>query len=207
MRTRNGWRQLVLVAIWLMPGVHSTGQIAPQPGEAAAASLLTGRTPHDVGVGLVTNLATGYPGYTSSIPKSAATVAQLLRASGWSTAMFGKARRHEGRFAMDPPSIPAWEEVPIAPIGPPLVWGGAALWLWAREEARTAAPSPRLRTARCAVWNMIDSLKDAKGRNQSSGSPGRARRVNVTGCTSRSVLRMLVPAHARATQGSGMLGA
>lgn len=64
---------------------HTTAICSP-----TRASLLTGRTPHDVGVGLVTNLATGYPGYTSAIPKSAATVAQLLRAAGWSTAMFGK---------------------------------------------------------------------------------------------------------------------
>jgi arylsulfatase len=54
------------------------------------AALLTGRTPQNVGVGNTTNLATGYPGYTSVIPKSAATVAQILQAAGYATAMFGK---------------------------------------------------------------------------------------------------------------------
>lgn len=54
------------------------------------ASLLTGRDPQAVGVGYVTNWATGYPGYNSVIPKSAVTVAQILKMNGYNTAMFGK---------------------------------------------------------------------------------------------------------------------
>lgn len=54
------------------------------------ASLLTGREPHNVNMGNVTNLPTGYDGYTTVIPKSAATVAQLLKGGGYNTAMFGK---------------------------------------------------------------------------------------------------------------------
>ena len=54
------------------------------------ASLLTGRNHHAVGYGDVANLATGYPGYNGYIPKSAATIAEVLRDNGYSTAMFGK---------------------------------------------------------------------------------------------------------------------
>jgi len=54
------------------------------------ASLLTGREPHNVNMGNVTNLPTGYDGYTTVIPKSAATVARLLKDGGYNTAMFGK---------------------------------------------------------------------------------------------------------------------
>ncbi|MFP5454261.1 MAG: arylsulfatase, partial [Alphaproteobacteria bacterium] len=54
------------------------------------ASLLTGREPHNVNMGNVTNLPTGYDGYTTVIPKSAATVAKLLKDGGYNTAMFGK---------------------------------------------------------------------------------------------------------------------
>jgi arylsulfatase len=61
------------------------------------AALLTGRTPQNVGIGNTTNLATGYPGYTSVIPKSAATVAQLLQAAGYATAMFGKGHITNGK--------------------------------------------------------------------------------------------------------------
>jgi arylsulfatase len=54
------------------------------------AALLTGRNPHRVGMGNVNNLATGYEGYTSVIPKSAGMVAETLRSSGYATAAFGK---------------------------------------------------------------------------------------------------------------------
>jgi arylsulfatase A-like enzyme len=64
---------------------HTTSICSP-----TRASLLTGRNPHNVGVGNVTNLPSGYPGYTSVIPPSAATVAEILRINGYATAMFGK---------------------------------------------------------------------------------------------------------------------
>ena len=54
------------------------------------AALLTGRNPHNVGMGNVTNIPTGYEGYTSVIPKSGGTVARILRDNGYNTAMFGK---------------------------------------------------------------------------------------------------------------------
>ena len=54
------------------------------------AALLTGRNNHAVGVGVITNLATDFPGYTGSIPKSAALVSEVLRANGYATAAFGK---------------------------------------------------------------------------------------------------------------------
>ncbi len=69
------------------------------------AALLTGRNPHAVGMGGVTNNSTSYPGYTSIIPESAATVADLLRAGGYSTAMFGKAH-----------ITPDWEQSPAGPF-------------------------------------------------------------------------------------------
>jgi arylsulfatase A-like enzyme len=54
------------------------------------AALLTGRNHHAVGVGVITNLATDFPGYTGSIPKSAALVSEVLRDNGYATAAFGK---------------------------------------------------------------------------------------------------------------------
>lgn len=57
---------------------------------ATRAALLTGRNHHSVGVGNLVEFATPHPGYTGVIPKSAATVARLLRDNDYDTAMFGK---------------------------------------------------------------------------------------------------------------------
>ncbi|WP_231639095.1 arylsulfatase [Sphingomonas profundi] len=69
------------------------------------AALLTGRNPQNVGMGNVTNLPTGYEGYTSVIPKSAATVAEILRQNGYGTAMFGKSHL-----------TPEWEQSQAGPF-------------------------------------------------------------------------------------------
>ena len=63
------------------------------------AALLTGRNEHMVGMGVVPLAATGYPGYTGSIPKSAGTIAQVLQQNGYSTYALGKWHL-----------IPEWEE-------------------------------------------------------------------------------------------------
>lgn len=64
---------------------HTTGICSP-----TRAALLTGRNHHAVGVGMLADLASPYPGYTSRIPHSAATIARILRDNGYNTAMFGK---------------------------------------------------------------------------------------------------------------------
>lgn len=64
---------------------HTTALCSP-----TRASLLTGRYPHNVGMGLTTNWPTGYDGYNTAIPKSAATIAEILKKNGYNTAMFGK---------------------------------------------------------------------------------------------------------------------
>jgi arylsulfatase len=50
-------------------------------------------------------MATGFPGYNSVIPRSAATIAQILGGNGYSTAMFGK---HH--------NTPMWESSPAGPF-------------------------------------------------------------------------------------------
>ena len=69
------------------------------------ASLLTGRNSHAVSTGTVLDMTTGFPGYWSMIPKSAATVAEILRLSGYNTAFFGK---HH--------NVPAWQKSAAGPF-------------------------------------------------------------------------------------------
>ena len=54
------------------------------------ASLLTGRNHHAVGMGTITNWSTESPGYTASIPTSAAMVSEVVRRNGYATASIGK---------------------------------------------------------------------------------------------------------------------
>ncbi|GAA4807966.1 arylsulfatase [Nocardioides caeni] len=64
---------------------HVTALCSP-----SRAALLTGRNHHAVGMGMLTDLPTGFPGYSARIPRSAATVARVLRDEGWSTMCVGK---------------------------------------------------------------------------------------------------------------------
>jgi arylsulfatase len=54
------------------------------------AALLSGRNDHQVGFGTIAEAASGYPGYNSVWPKSAASIAEVLKDNGYSTAAFGK---------------------------------------------------------------------------------------------------------------------
>jgi arylsulfatase A-like enzyme len=64
---------------------HTTALCSP-----TRACLLTGRNHHSVGTGIITNLATGYPGYNGRMPQEAATIAQVLRQNGYNTFATGK---------------------------------------------------------------------------------------------------------------------
>ncbi|MDM0113690.1 arylsulfatase [Variovorax sp. J22R133] len=57
---------------------------------ATRASLLTGRNHHRVESGTITEFASDFDGYTGEIPKSAATIPEVLKHYGYSTAAFGK---------------------------------------------------------------------------------------------------------------------
>ena len=54
------------------------------------AALMTGCNPHQVGVGFVTHIDPGFPGYASEISESQPTMAEVMRHNGYSTMMLGK---------------------------------------------------------------------------------------------------------------------
>lgn len=79
---------------------HTTALCSP-----TRAATLTGRQHHRVHMGGITEVANSFPGYDSAIPPEAATVAQVLRLSGYSTSCFGKWHL-----------TPSWEQGPAGPF-------------------------------------------------------------------------------------------
>ena len=79
---------------------HTTALCSP-----TRAALLTGRNHHSVGFGAIAEIAIGYPGYNSVIPRSKATIGRILQGNGYNTSWFGK--NH---------ITPAWEWSPAGPF-------------------------------------------------------------------------------------------
>jgi arylsulfatase len=79
---------------------HTTALCSP-----TRQALLTGRNHHSVGMGGITEIASGSPGYNSILPKTAAPLAKTLKLNGYATAQFGKC--HE---------VPVWETSPAGPF-------------------------------------------------------------------------------------------
>jgi arylsulfatase A-like enzyme len=64
---------------------HTTALCSP-----TRAALITGRNHHSNASGVITEMATGYPGYNSLIPKSSGSVGEGLRENGYNTSWYGK---------------------------------------------------------------------------------------------------------------------
>ncbi len=79
---------------------HTTALCSP-----TRAALMTGRNHHTVHMGRIPEGANVFPGYDSIIPNEAGTVAQILRAHGYSTSAFGKWHL-----------TPSWEQTPTGPF-------------------------------------------------------------------------------------------
>jgi arylsulfatase len=79
---------------------HTTALCSP-----TRQALLTGRNHHSVGMGNITEIASGAPGYSSVLPNSMAPLARTLVYNGYSTAQFGKC--HE---------VPVWQTSPAGPF-------------------------------------------------------------------------------------------
>ena len=65
--------------------IHSTALCSP-----TRAALITGRNHHSAGFGVISEQATGFPGYNSIIGKDKATIGRILLENGYATSWFGK---------------------------------------------------------------------------------------------------------------------
>jgi arylsulfatase len=64
---------------------HTTALCSP-----TRAALKSGRNHHQVNMGFITEMATGFPGGTGQVPSNTAPLAETLRLNGYATAAFGK---------------------------------------------------------------------------------------------------------------------
>ena len=64
---------------------HTTALCSP-----TRAALLTGHNHHSAATGVIMEMGTGFPGYTGIMPRSTATIAEILKENGYSTAWIGK---------------------------------------------------------------------------------------------------------------------
>jgi len=88
---------------------HTTALCSP-----TRQALLTGRNHHSAGMGGITEIATGAPGYNSVLPNTMSPLARTLKLNGYSTAQFGKC--HE---------VPVWQTSAVGPFDAwPSVGGG-----------------------------------------------------------------------------------
>src|SRR5271170_3125665 len=79
---------------------HTTALCSP-----TRQALLTGRNHHSTGMGCITEIATGAPGYNSVLPNTISPLARTLKLNGYCTAQFGKC--HE---------VPVWQTSPVGPF-------------------------------------------------------------------------------------------
>jgi arylsulfatase A-like enzyme len=64
---------------------HTTAICSP-----TRACLLTGRNHHSNGVGIIQEMATGYPGYNGMVPRENGFLSEMLLAQGYATFAIGK---------------------------------------------------------------------------------------------------------------------
>ena len=68
----------------------TTACAPPRCARPRAAALITGRNHHSVGFGVISEQATGFPGYNSVIGVDNATIGRILLDNGYNTSWFGK---------------------------------------------------------------------------------------------------------------------
>ena len=79
---------------------HTTALCSP-----TRAALITGRNHHTNASGVITEFATGYPGYNSLVPKSSGSVGEVLKENGFNTSWFGKMH-----------NVPDWMSSQVGPF-------------------------------------------------------------------------------------------
>jgi hypothetical protein len=129
---------------------HTTALCSP-----TRAALLTGRNHHAVHMGGITEIANSFPGYDSAIPPESATVAQVLRMSGYSTACFGKWHL-----------TPSWEQSPAGPFDR---WPtGLGFDRFRQHQSHRMSATPIITSLKISLIKQSLGCNDKKPRHQTN---------------------------------------
>jgi arylsulfatase A-like enzyme len=147
-------------------------------------SLLTGYNIHQIGTGIISEFATGYPGYNSQIDYSTPSIAKILTDNGYATAAFGKWH-----------NTPMEEASPAGPFEswPTGIWGFEYFWgFWAARPTSsipycTKTPPPlKPRKPMPTDRNSI-SPRVWRTRPSSGWTTGKACGMRLSLCTTHRV--------------------
>ncbi len=132
---------------------HSTALCSP-----TRAALITGRNHHSVGFGVISEQATGFPGYNSIISPSKATVARILRDNGYRTSWFGK--NHNVPSFMSSPAGP-FDQWPVG-LGFDYFYGfiGGDASQWQPNLFRNTTQIYPFEGAAPGTWNLTTAMAD-----------------------------------------------
>jgi arylsulfatase A-like enzyme len=133
--------------------VFSTALCSP-----TRAALITGRNHHSAGFGVISEQATGFPGYNSIIPKDKAAIGRILLDNGYATSWFGKDH-----------NIPAFEASQAGPfdqwptgMGFEYFYGfvGGDANQWQPNLFRNTTQIYPFRGAKPGTWNLVTAMAD-----------------------------------------------
>ena len=121
------------------------------------AALITGRNHHSVGFGVVSEQATGFPGYDSFIGKDSATIGRILQSHGYATSWFGKDH-----------NTPAFQASQVGPFDQWPIGHGLRVLLRLRRRRRQPVGSPTCSATRPPIypfegkpgWNLTTAMAD-----------------------------------------------
>jgi arylsulfatase A-like enzyme len=122
------------------------------------AALMSGRNHHTMGYGVISEVATGYPGYDAIITPDRATVGRILKDNGYTTSWFGKDH-----------NTPAWVATEVGPFD---MWpsGYGFEYFYGFPSGETDQWTPYLFRNHTAIfpwegkppgtWNLITAMAD-----------------------------------------------
>src|SRR5207302_69019 len=134
------------------PGATTT--ISGKQLPPTRAALITGRNHHSAGFGVISEQATGFPGYNSIIAKDKATIGRILLDNGYATSWFGKDH-----------NTPAFEASAIGPFDQwPLGMGFEYFYGFVGGDANQWAPNLFRNTTQIYPfdgkpgWNLVTGM-------------------------------------------------